>query len=277
MGLSSGRKDLGRRAGPGQRDGLRNKAVSVGCALSLHALLLLGLLAPAPPPQVEPGSLTVGAGRGSGTGPSIAVQLALRKKLVPSTEPVTSARELSVAAPEAEISDADPALEALSGVSAWIEPASLSASAASSVSGEDGATPGCDIAGALQAQLALDPHVRTAVVGWPEARGDRATTRRLWNGRWADTEELGGGDTVEPVRRLVALIVASARSECLEEQHGTPLAFTVPIASGEMLGGSPLAVSFALGSEHWSWRDLLDAGAPAPSDVPQPFGHPFGL
>ena len=120
----------------------------------------------------------------------------------------------------------------------------------------------CDIAGAVQARLQADPEVRIAVSGWPEASGLFAPPRVLWDGQWTDSELLGGGDTIAPIRRVIASVTQASPAECGSSPIFGLLAFYVTLPAG--VTRTSTKVDFIIGSERWNWVDLIGPPAPLP-------------
>ncbi|GGE02991.1 hypothetical protein GCM10011529_06790 [Polymorphobacter glacialis] len=127
---------------------------------------------------------------------------------------------------------------------------------------------------AVQAALASDPAVRTAIAAVPTGARSVAEAIVVWNQGWSPLASLevplaGGEAPLAGVRALVARTLAALPAHCLAEPITGPRLVLVE-------GAAQTAV-LAFGSGAWRWRDLdTQVVTQAPQQVPAQAPHPAG-
>ncbi len=224
----------------------RRKAISVGCSVATHILLLWAFIPMAAKPQVPSGVMSVSLFDGDAFVTAQRAASPLRE--APPAERLLEEREIL---PDIEPL---PTTERLPPVDVTAEPleigeaVSTQVASAAAIAGTASDGDPCLVGAWLQSALQNEPSVQEALTAIPSSARSVANAVMLWNGRWsspAPNAALG----MARIRALVVAGVASAPESCQLEPISGPVLITV----GDPANSTVLAV----GSGQWRWRDLL--------------------
>lgn len=124
--------------------------------------------------------------------------------------------------------------------------------AVAQVSGASGTA--CDITGAIQTALRLDPVVHNSLQLIPSKERTAANAVVVWNGQWLGSGGIGPDPAFDSLRGAIRQIVSAAPVECRDRQLVGPQFMLIP--NGET------TVTLVFGNASWRWSDLsVDATA----------------
>ena len=117
---------------------------------------------------------------------------------------------------------------------------------------------GCDLTGAVQGALQVDPAAMASVARLPPATLSIANAFMLWDGGWVAPRVVSDRADLEVVHSAIAARVLAASPECrMQEQVGPRLI---------VFGAGANTVTLVVGSGVWKWGDLANSATQSDAD-----------